>query len=215
MNRKIFLGAIIFVCIIALVLVVRFLNSEDVWLCENGIWVKHGHPDSVPPASICTSERGCSMEAKMCPDGTSVGRVCPDCEFAPCPGALDDLAGTDDGAGHIGLANPASQNCLDLGGQLSMRKNENGEYGVCLFEDNRQCEEWALFRGECPVGGIKITGYDSDAEIYCAITGGQVEAGGTSRPMCRRSDGLYCPAEDNLNGRCDLTGSVQADLLAP
>ena len=27
----------------------------------------------------------CTLEAKICPDGTSVGRVPPDCEFAPCP----------------------------------------------------------------------------------------------------------------------------------
>ncbi len=27
----------------------------------------------------------CTMEAKICPDGTAVGRVAPKCEFAPCP----------------------------------------------------------------------------------------------------------------------------------
>ncbi len=27
----------------------------------------------------------CTMEAKLCPDGTSVGRTGPKCEFAPCP----------------------------------------------------------------------------------------------------------------------------------
>lgn len=27
----------------------------------------------------------CTMEAKICPDGSSVGRVPPACEFAPCP----------------------------------------------------------------------------------------------------------------------------------
>lgn len=27
----------------------------------------------------------CTMEAKICPDGSSVGRVGPNCEFAPCP----------------------------------------------------------------------------------------------------------------------------------
>lgn len=27
----------------------------------------------------------CTMEAKLCPDGTSVGRSGPSCEFAPCP----------------------------------------------------------------------------------------------------------------------------------
>jgi hypothetical protein len=28
----------------------------------------------------------CTMDAKICPDGTAVGRVGPSCEFAPCPG---------------------------------------------------------------------------------------------------------------------------------
>jgi hypothetical protein len=28
---------------------------------------------------------GCTEEAKVCPDGTAVGRTGPNCEFAPCP----------------------------------------------------------------------------------------------------------------------------------
>lgn len=28
----------------------------------------------------------CTMEAKICPDGSAVGRTGPNCEFAPCPG---------------------------------------------------------------------------------------------------------------------------------
>ena len=27
----------------------------------------------------------CTMDAKMCPDGSYVGRVAPNCEFAACP----------------------------------------------------------------------------------------------------------------------------------
>ena len=30
-------------------------------------------------------QRPCTQEAKICPDGTAVGRVGPNCEFAPCP----------------------------------------------------------------------------------------------------------------------------------
>ena len=30
--------------------------------------------------------RACTMEAKLCPDGSSVGRTGPNCEFARCPG---------------------------------------------------------------------------------------------------------------------------------
>jgi hypothetical protein len=38
--------------------------------------------------SACTQQpRACTMEARLCPDGTSVGRTGPNCEFASCPGA--------------------------------------------------------------------------------------------------------------------------------
>lgn len=102
----------------------------------------------------------------------------------------------------VGMANPASVNCTAKGGTLEMRTNKQGQYGVCLFEDNRQCEEWALMRGDCPEGGLKITGYENDAEIYCAITGGEVQGVGTETPMCKRIDGTLCNAQANLDGEC-------------
>jgi putative hemolysin len=50
----------------------------------------------------------------------------------------------------VGLANPASVFCLEKGGQVEIRKDaEGGEYGVCIFENKKECEEWAFFRGEC------------------------------------------------------------------
>ena len=74
----------------------------------------------------------------------------------------------------VSLPNPASANCVKLGGKLVLVEGVKGQYGICYFEDNRQCEEWAMFRGDCPIGGVKVTGYDNDAQIYCAIRGGQV-----------------------------------------
>lgn len=37
---------------------------------------------TVKPSSI---PKACTMEAKICPDGSAVGRSGPTCEFAPCP----------------------------------------------------------------------------------------------------------------------------------
>lgn len=34
----------------------------------------------------------CTMDVRECPDGSSVGRVPPDCEFAPCPGPANGSA---------------------------------------------------------------------------------------------------------------------------
>ena len=43
------------------------------------------------------------------------------------------------------IANPASENCIKQGGTLSIvARGDGGQYGICTFEDNRQCEEWAM-----------------------------------------------------------------------
>ncbi|MFZ5932818.1 MAG: hypothetical protein ACOYT7_01955 [Patescibacteria group bacterium] len=34
---------------------------------------------------LLVKTKACTQEIKVCPDGTSVGRVGPNCEFAPCP----------------------------------------------------------------------------------------------------------------------------------
>ncbi|MGZ5027704.1 MAG: hypothetical protein ACXV9T_11040 [Methylobacter sp.] len=41
---------------------------------------------SVTPAESCTVDTvACTQDAKLCADGSSVGRVPPSCSFAPCP----------------------------------------------------------------------------------------------------------------------------------
>lgn len=65
-------------------------------------------------------------------------------ETMECVKVLDCPAETDDGAQ---LTNPASQSCIDKGGELEIRDTPDGQIGVCLL-DGQECEEWALFRGE-------------------------------------------------------------------
>ena len=99
----------------------------------------------------------------------------------------------------VGMANPASVNCVDKGGQLQIQqRGDGGEYGICYFEDNRQCEEWSLMRGECPVGGLKITGYDNQSQVYCAITGGTVDM---NKNTCTSKDKV-CDLEEYFEGVC-------------
>jgi putative hemolysin len=106
------------------------------------------------------------------------------------------------------LANPASQNCVARGGTLQMeRRPDGGQYGVCVFVDNYQCEEWALFRGECPVGGLRVTGYITPAARYCAITGGRylvVARSGAAdeQGTCALPGGKVCGADTYFAGAC-------------
>lgn len=46
----------------------------------------------------------------------------------------------------VGMASPASEYCLQLGGQSEIRKTPEGEVGYCHLPDGRVVEEWALFR---------------------------------------------------------------------
>ena len=112
-------------------------------------------------------------------------------------------------ASTVGMANPASANCAQQGGTLAIEeRGDGGQYGVCYFEDNRQCEEWALMRGECPIGGVKVTGYVTPAARYCAITGGEYAITASSgaddeQGTCTFKDGGQCDAWDYYNGKCD------------
>jgi hypothetical protein len=107
------------------------------------------------------------------------------------------------------MPNPASQNCANMGGRvLIAKRGDGGEYGVCLFADNKQCEEWALYRGHCPAGGKRLTGYVTAGARYCVLTGGdyRVAAGAAAgRPeqgICALPDGRACDAERLFNGGC-------------
>jgi len=54
------------------------------------------------------------------------------------------------------IANPASEYCVKMGGKLEMRTDENGgQFGICHLPDGVDCEEWALFRGECGKNSIE------------------------------------------------------------
>lgn len=44
------------------------------------------------------------------------------------------------------MANPASENCVKLGGRLEMRQEANGTVGYCHLPDGRVVEEWELCR---------------------------------------------------------------------
>jgi putative hemolysin len=52
--------------------------------------------------------------------------------------------------GGTGMANPASVYCEEQGYTPEVRTEEDGDqYGVCIFPDGTECDEWAFYRGEC------------------------------------------------------------------
>ncbi|MEY4731872.1 MAG: hypothetical protein RL681_818 [Candidatus Parcubacteria bacterium] len=75
----------------------------------------------------------CTMEARLCPDGSAVGRTGPNCEFAECPGSGTPIMTEDEsylacGCGCCGDAEPVTQ-CLyrSRGGDLAAIQKSDEE----------------------------------------------------------------------------------------
>ncbi len=104
----------------------------------------------------------CTEEAKLCPDGSAVGRVLPDCEFAPCPDRGKEWCATDDDCV-----------CSGIDTQTSDCFVGNKKYYDLFVDKERDCPDFCtgidgrlqtrcvknactLVRGEPPVVGPSI-----------------------------------------------------------
>jgi len=54
------------------------------------------------------------------------------------------------------LANPASVFCQENGGTSKIITFENGQDGLCTFDDNSICWEWDFYRNDCKKGELKV-----------------------------------------------------------
>lgn len=68
---------IIFIALVAVLSIVALSLSHKAKPSANG--------NTNSRVALNTNFRACTDEAKICPDGTAVGRTGPNCEFAPCP----------------------------------------------------------------------------------------------------------------------------------
>jgi len=90
---------------------------------------------------------------------------------------------------NVSIANPASTYCIENDGELKIRKNEDGgEYGVCIFESGKECEEWAYFNGECNNECLEV----ENKEVLVLV----LEKEGIEKSICNYSSKIY---EDDGN----------------
>jgi C1A family cysteine protease len=50
---------------------------------------------------------------------------------------------------YIGMANPATVYCQELGYSYEKRQSSSGEYGICKLPGGTECDEWAFLSGKC------------------------------------------------------------------
>ncbi len=68
---------IIIVIIILLALGLKFLSTEDDWICSGGQWVKHGSPSSPMPTSGCGAEKSPVVEKPPVVEHFACSDYCP------------------------------------------------------------------------------------------------------------------------------------------
>ncbi len=108
------------------------------------------------------------------------------------------------------MPNPASVFCADNDGTVDIRKDaQGGEYGVCVFADGSECDEWAFFRGECKPGQPateQSAGMANPASVYCGENGGtldiRTDAEGNEFGVCTFADGSACDEWAFFRGEC-------------
>lgn len=59
MKNKFLLLLFSLLLVFGIVFTLRFAigGNEDTWICENGIWIKHGQPDFAPPETGCGNQK--------------------------------------------------------------------------------------------------------------------------------------------------------------
>ncbi len=108
------------------------------------------------------------------------------------------------------MPNPASVFCADNGGTVDIRKDaQGGEYGMCVFADGSECDEWAFFRGECKPGqpaGEQNAGMANPASVFCGENGGTLDirkdAQDNEYGVCTFADGSECDEWAFFRGEC-------------
>lgn len=121
------------------------------------------------------------------------------------------------------MANPASVKCVEDGGKLSIRiDTDGGQYGVCIFDDGNECEEWAYFRGECQEPQDKPICTTEDKPV-CALV--EIQCITTPCDPVLETFENHCLAEEQMSvisfvdGKCevqlDSTCKKDNDCLLP
>lgn len=92
------------------------------------------HLQNPKESADSTSPIACTMDAKMCPDGTYVGRIPPNCDFEVCPMVEAALPGPQNGqAAEDSVVCPADAKICPDGSGVG-RVGPNCEFAPCRGE---------------------------------------------------------------------------------
>ena len=91
----------------------------------------------------------------------------------------------------IGIPNPASFYCQEMGYQLELKDSDDGTEGICRFPDGKECEEWDFLSGSCAIEWS-----------FCQRQGYRIREG-DGMATCVFPDDSTCPEYDFFIRECD------------
>jgi len=97
----------------------------------------------------------------------------------------------EEGDPFIGVPNPASFYCQEMGYELELRTVAGGTQGICIFTDGKECEEWDFLSGSC-----------STEWSFCQRQGYSIKAG-DNIGTCVFPDGSSCSEYDFFIQECE------------
>lgn len=90
----------------------------------------------------------------------------------------------------IGIPNPASFYCQEMGYELDLRETDGGTEGICVFPNGSECEEWEFLAGGC---FIEWT--------FCQRQGYNISTSDDGA-ICTFKDGSSCSEYEFFIGEC-------------
>ena len=128
----------------------------------------------------------CTEEAKICPDGSAVGRTGPNCEFAPCPGETGTVTGRLS-VGPLCPVEPCDADPLDFSSNQVILESSSGQkIPISLYTDG------TIYSTKVAPGTYQITLKDCtwlgcEQELPKAVT---VEADKTTEVLINIDTGI-------------------------
>ena len=112
-----------------------------------------------------------------------------DLDLTPTPFTKE--SDNEEGDPFIGVPNPASFYCEEMGYKVELRTIAGGTQGICIFPDGRECEEWEFLSGSC---GIEWS--------FCQRQGYSIKAG-DNIGICVFPNGSSCSEYDFFIRECE------------
>ena len=112
------------------------------------------------------------------------------CNGSESDGVPTPFVETEGGDDFIGVPNPASFYCQEMGYELDLRDTDGGTEGICVMPNGAECEELEFLAGGC---SIEWT--------FCQRQGYNIREG-EEGAICTFNDGSSCLEYEFFIGEC-------------